>query len=41
VGIAAFTLATAGELIGRYLFFVTAVPRHMTAGYTLAEREAA
>lgn len=37
----ALVLATAGELLGRYLFFVTAVPRHMTAAYTLAEREAA
>jgi formate dehydrogenase iron-sulfur subunit len=33
-------LATAGELAGRYLFFVAAVPRHMTAPY-LAGQEAA
>ena len=33
----AFLLALAGELIGRYLFFVSAVPRHMTAPYLGAE----
>lgn len=29
----AVAMTLAGELIGRYLFFVTAVPRHMTAAY--------
>lgn len=38
---AALALATAGELIGRYLFFVAAVPRHMTAPYLADDREAA
>lgn len=36
----ALVLLIAGELVGRYLFFVAAVPRHMTAPY-LADREAA
>jgi Fe-S-cluster-containing dehydrogenase component/DMSO reductase anchor subunit len=30
---AAFLLALGGELLGRYLFFVSVVPRHMTAPY--------
>jgi len=29
----AVLLTLGGELVGRYLFFVTAVPRHMTAAY--------
>jgi formate dehydrogenase iron-sulfur subunit len=29
----AMALTLAGEIVGRYLFFVTAVPRHMTAAY--------
>ena len=37
---AAVVLVVAGELVGRYLFFVAAVPRHMTAPY-LADLEAA
>jgi formate dehydrogenase iron-sulfur subunit len=36
----ALTLATVGELAGRYLFFAAAVPRHMTAPY-LSGQEAA
>ena len=28
-----FALALGGELLGRYLFFVSAIPRHMTAAY--------
>jgi Fe-S-cluster-containing dehydrogenase component/DMSO reductase anchor subunit len=41
IGLAAgLLLATLGELTGRYLFFVAAVPRHMTAAY-FARREAA
>jgi formate dehydrogenase iron-sulfur subunit len=34
-------LALAGELVGRYLFFVSAVTRHMTAAYFPSAREAA
>ena len=37
---AAFTLALAGEILGRYLFFVSVVPKNMAASY-LAGREAA
>ena len=34
LGLSAALLLTLGsETIGRYLFFVTAVPRHMTAAY--------
>ena len=29
----AFTLALGAEVLGRYLFFVSAVPTHMTAPY--------
>ena len=29
----AFALALAGEVIGRYLFFVSAVPKHLAAPY--------
>jgi DMSO reductase anchor subunit len=36
----AFALALAGEIIGRYLFFVSVVPKNMAASY-LAGREAA
>jgi formate dehydrogenase iron-sulfur subunit len=38
--VAGLVLATAGEFVGRYLFFVTALPMHMTAPY-LAGKEAA
>jgi formate dehydrogenase iron-sulfur subunit len=34
-------LALAGELLGRHLFFVSVVPRHMTAPYIAVESEAA
>ena len=37
----ALALATGAELIGRYLFFVSAVPRHLTAPYLAVESEAA
>jgi formate dehydrogenase iron-sulfur subunit len=37
----ALALALSGELVGRYLFFVSAVPRHMTASYLPAADEAA
>jgi len=37
---AAFLLALAGEFLGRYLFFVSVVPKNMAASY-LAGREAA
>ena len=38
---AAAGAALAGELLGRYLFFVSAVPKHMTAPYLAAAPEAA
>jgi Fe-S-cluster-containing dehydrogenase component/DMSO reductase anchor subunit len=41
MAIAALALASGGELLGRYLFFVSVVPRHMTAPYVAAAREAA
>ena len=34
-------LALAGELLGRYLFFVSVVPKHMAAPYLAVEVEAA
>ncbi len=37
----AVILALAGELLGRYLFFVTVVPKHMTSPYLAMESEAA
>ena len=33
--------AVAGEILGRYLFFVSVVPRHLAAPYLAAAREAA
>jgi len=36
----ALICATAGEILGRYLFFVSVVPKHMAAPY-LPETEAA
>jgi DMSO reductase iron-sulfur subunit len=33
----AFALALAGEVLGRYLFFVSAVPKHMVAAYVGSE----
>jgi hypothetical protein len=38
---AALACAVAGEVIGRYLFFVSVVPRHLAAPYIAAAREAA
>jgi DMSO reductase anchor subunit len=35
------TCAIAAEIIGRYLFFVSVVPRHLAAPYLAAAREAA
>ena len=37
----ALVLALAGEILGRYLFFVSVVPRHMTAPYLASSSEAA
>jgi hypothetical protein len=37
----ALACALAGEILGRYLFFVTVVPRHLAAPYLVAAREAA
>jgi DMSO reductase anchor subunit len=33
----AFALALSGEVLGRYLFFVSAVPKHMVAPYLESE----
>ena len=38
---AAFTLALAGEIVGRYLFFVSVVPKHMATPYLELGSEAA
>jgi Fe-S-cluster-containing dehydrogenase component/DMSO reductase anchor subunit len=38
---AALALAIGGEILGRYLFFVSVVPRQMAAAYLPAAREAA
>jgi Fe-S-cluster-containing dehydrogenase component/DMSO reductase anchor subunit len=38
---AALILALAGELLGRYLFFVSVVPKHLAAPYLATAREAA
>ena len=38
--IAGFALALAGEVLGRYLFFVSVVPKHMTAPYVAVNSEA-
>ena len=37
----ALVLAMGGEILGRYLFFVSVVPRQMAAAYLPAAREAA
>jgi DMSO reductase anchor subunit len=34
-------LALGGEILGRYLFFVSAVPKHLAAPYLATAREAA
>ena len=39
--VVAFGCALAGEILGRYLFFVSVVPRHLAAPYLAAAREAA
>jgi Fe-S-cluster-containing dehydrogenase component/DMSO reductase anchor subunit len=41
VTVGALLLAVAGELLDRYLFFVSVVPTHMAAPYLALEREAA
>jgi DMSO reductase anchor subunit len=38
---AALLVAVAGEIVGRYLFFVSVVPMHMTAPYVAGAKEAA
>jgi Fe-S-cluster-containing dehydrogenase component/DMSO reductase anchor subunit len=38
---AALVLAVGGEILGRYLFFVSVVPKHMAAPYVAAASEAA
>jgi len=38
---ASLAMAMAGEILGRYLFFVSVVPRQMAAAYLSAAREAA
>jgi hypothetical protein len=37
----ALALALGGEILGRYLFFVSVVPKHMAAPYIPAGSEAA
>jgi DMSO reductase iron-sulfur subunit len=39
--LAALATALAGEIVGRYLFFVSVVPMHLTAPYVAGTREAA
>ena len=39
--IAAFAIALAGEWLGRWLFFVSVVPKNMAAAFTGSAREAA
>jgi formate dehydrogenase iron-sulfur subunit len=38
---AALLVALSGEIVGRYLFFVSVVPMHMTAPYVAGSKEAA
>ena len=38
--IVALVLATAGEIVGRYLFFVSVVPKHLAAPYIASASEA-
>jgi hypothetical protein len=40
VDLLALLLAVAGEVLGRYLFFVSVVPRHLAAPYFAAASEA-
>jgi DMSO reductase anchor subunit len=37
----ALLLAIAGEIVGRYLFFVSVVPKHLAAPYIASASEAA
>ncbi len=41
VVVAAFVLALAGEMLGRYLFFVSVVPKNIAAAFTSGDRRAA
>jgi Fe-S-cluster-containing dehydrogenase component/DMSO reductase anchor subunit len=41
VMVAGLVLALAGEILGRYLFFVSVVPKHLAAPYLATAREAA
>jgi hypothetical protein len=41
VMVLALVLALSGEILGRYLFFVSVVPKHMAAPYLAAGNEAA
>jgi DMSO reductase anchor subunit len=41
VFVAALCLALVGEILGRYLFFVSVVPKHLAAPYVAAASEAA
>ena len=41
MAVTAIVLGTAGELLARYLFFVTVVPKHMTTPYLALGSEAA
>jgi formate dehydrogenase iron-sulfur subunit len=41
VPVAALAVALGGEILGRYLFFVSVVPTHLAAPYVAAAREAA
>jgi DMSO reductase anchor subunit len=38
--LAALLLATIGEIVGRYLFFVSVVPKHLAASYIASASEA-
>ena len=38
---AALVLALAAQILGRYLFFVSVVPKHLAAPYLATAREAA
>jgi DMSO reductase anchor subunit len=38
--VVALLLAVAGEIVGRYLFFVSVVPKHLAAPYIASASEA-
>ena len=40
VMVAALALATMAEIVGRYLFFVSVVPKHLAAPYIASASEA-